>query len=74
MDKYEYVLTRECSTFEVFLEKKVRPDPDRAQAYETVASQMANTFERVKETVDGRVVLRQRCAAYHFSLTRWPLA
>ena len=67
--KREYVLTREYPTFEFFLKKIVLPDPDRTRAYEALDSEMADTFNKVKETLDGRVVLHQPCAAYHFSVT-----
>lgn len=68
-NKREYVLTREYPSFEFFLEKIVLPDPARAKTYEAVAPEMADTFDRAVEYLDGRFVLHQPCAAYHFSVT-----
>nr|WP_302477968.1 class I SAM-dependent methyltransferase [Ruegeria atlantica] len=67
-NKREYVLTRDYPTFEIFLEKIVLPDPKRVHDYKAVAAEMEDTFSRVKETLEGRVVLHQPCAAYHFSV------
>nr|WP_302477016.1 class I SAM-dependent methyltransferase [Ruegeria atlantica] len=67
-NKREYVLTRDYPTFEIFLEKIVLPDPKRVQDYKAVAAEMEDTFSRVKETLEGQVVLHQPCAAYHFSV------
>lgn len=64
-----YVLTREFPTFEVFLDKIVRPDSDRASKYEAVASEMRDTYDRVIENVNGVRVLHQPCAAYHFEVS-----
>lgn len=66
--KNEYILTREYPTFEFFLDKIVRPDPDRYSQYKAVASDMRHTFERVIENVDGKRVLHQPCASYHFQV------
>ncbi|WP_170337313.1 class I SAM-dependent methyltransferase [Ruegeria arenilitoris] len=65
-NKKEYVLTREYPTFEAFLEKIVWPDPDRSRAYEKVSSDVEDAFNRSVETLDGKIVLHQPCAAYHF--------
>ena len=65
-DKREYILTREFPTFENFLERIVLPDHDRTRAYEAVPDDVADTFMQAVETIDGRAVLHQPCAAYHF--------
>lgn len=66
LNKQEYVLTRDYPTFEEFLEKIVLADLERTRTYNAAASEIADTFNQVKETRDGRCVLHQPCAAYHF--------
>lgn len=69
LDKHDYVLTREYPTFDFFVDKIVRPDPDRSAAYEKVAAEMQTIYDRVVESSDGRKVLHQPCAAYHFEVS-----
>lgn len=70
VDMKQYVLTREYPTFEFFVDKIILPDPERRQAYEANSAYIEDTFNRVKESRDGRIVLHQPCTAYHFSLTQ----
>jgi hypothetical protein len=63
----EYVLTRAYPTFASLVRKIVLPDPDRAARFADVATEMEATYDRVVEEDNGARVLRQPCAAYHFS-------
>ena len=65
----EYILSREYNDFDLFLDKIVRPDPERSRVYSGIADAMKDTFYNVIENVDGVHVLHQPCAAYHFELT-----
>ncbi len=64
----DYVLTRQYPSFDAFLDKIVRPDPERSKAFPRVADGMRHTFDQVVEEVDGVPVLHQPCAAYHFEI------
>jgi len=64
--KQEYILTRDYPSFDAFLDKIVRPDPERSKAFLDVAEEMEEAFHRVIEEADGGHVLHQPCAAYHF--------
>ena len=66
--KHEYVLTREYPFFDHFVEKIVRSDPDRLEAFAHVSEEMERTFNRVIEESGGARVLHQPCAAYHFAV------
>ncbi len=68
VDSKDYVLTREFPSFDFFVGKIVRSDPDRMAAFGQVAAQMERTYDRVIEEVDGARVLHQPCAAYHFTV------
>lgn len=65
----EYTLTREYPDFEIFLNKIVRSNPDRMAKFATVEDEMREVFIRVREESDGKSVLRQPCAGYHFELS-----
>lgn len=65
----EYVLTREYPDFEFFVSKIVQPDPDRSAIFPSVMDKMKHTYLSVSSEQDGKRVLHQPCAAYHFELT-----
>ena len=64
----EYTLTREFPDFAYFAERIVRSDPDRSAIFPTVSEEMENTYHRVVSDQDGKPVLHQPCAAYHFEV------
>ncbi|MDA5095653.1 class I SAM-dependent methyltransferase [Aliiroseovarius sp. KMU-50] len=68
LSKNDYVLTREYPSFDSFLDKIVRPDPDRQAAFEHVATEMEEAFDQAIDDSDQRRVLHQPCAAYHFAV------
>jgi ubiquinone/menaquinone biosynthesis C-methylase UbiE len=68
IDKKDYVLTREYPDFETFLNKIVVNNPERAAVFPAVRDRMEKTFNRELDEVDGRRVLHQPCAAYHFEV------
>ena len=69
VDKRDYVLTREYPTFTAFVDKIVKPDPDRSAVFARVSQAMEETYDTVIEDNDGARVLHQPCAAYHFAVS-----
>jgi len=65
----DYVLTREYPNFEFFVSKIVQPDADRSAIFPLVKDKMEHTYLSVSSEQDGKRVLHQPCAAYHFELT-----
>jgi SAM-dependent methyltransferase len=65
----EYVLIREYPNFEFFVSRIVHPDPDRSAVFPSVKDKMEHTYNSVVSEEDGKRVLHQPCAAYHFELT-----
>jgi len=62
----DYTLTREYPDFEFFIDKIVLRDPERSAVFPSVREKMAEAYDRVISESDGKRVLHQPCAAYHF--------
>lgn len=69
-DKTDYVLTREFPTFDFFVAKIVQADPDRSATFPSVAGEMRRAYDAAVDMRDGRCLLHQPCAAFHFTLDK----
>ncbi|MGI9401584.1 MAG: class I SAM-dependent methyltransferase [Rhizobiaceae bacterium] len=65
----DYVLTREYPDFENLVNKIVSKDPERSARFQSVKKSMEQTYDRVICEEDGKRVLHQPCAAYHFRVS-----
>jgi ubiquinone/menaquinone biosynthesis C-methylase UbiE len=66
IDHKDYTLSREYQSFDTFLDKIVRNDPDRSANLHAVEAKMELAFHQEIEEIDHRKLLYQPCAAYHF--------
>lgn len=64
----DYILTREYPDFAFFADRIVKSDPGRSAIFPSVRKEMEETFDRVVRNHDGKRVLHQPCAAYHFEI------
>lgn len=64
--RHDYVLTLDFADFDGYLDRIVRSDPDRLANFAQVEGAMKDAFDQLSVLVDGRHLLHQPCAAYHF--------
>lgn len=64
----EYELIREYPDFGFFVEKIVSGDPERFRKYPFVKEDMERAYDHAIGDQNGKRVLHQPCAAYHFEV------